>query len=118
MKLTSGQASFFGLSLFDIGLQRSCARLLVWQYHGYDNRCNEYEDDYAQGDDRRDLYESGNKHLGSYKDEDYGNTLVQVAEHNHTSGQGEVEGSQAQDGEDIGGVNDCRVEGDSEDGGY
>ena len=63
----------------------------------------------------RDLVDVGEQHLGADEDQHHRQAELQVVEPVDDAGQQEVERPQAEDGEDVRGVDDERVAGDGED---
>src|SRR5690348_6339974 len=57
------------------------------------------------------------QHLGADKHQDERQAIVQVVKSFHHAGQGKVHGTQAEDGEDIRGVDDEGINGNGQDGG-
>lgn len=73
--------------------------------------------DDAEGDEGGNVDPVGGEHFEGDKGEDNAEAIVEQVEAVEEAGEDEVEGAQAEDGEDIGGPGDHRRAGNCEDGG-
>src|SRR5690606_27744968 len=73
-------------------------------------------EDHAEGNEDRDLVEIHDQHFRSDESEDAGEAVFQVREFLLHSGEREIKGPQAENGEDVRGVDDERVLADRENG--
>jgi hypothetical protein len=102
------------------GRRRFDLRVLLGVEEGGDDAGGEGEDDDGEGDPGFDVdVDDGHfhEHLDADEPKDDGEAVFEEVELAHHGGEGEVEGAQAEDGEDVGGEDEEGVAGDADDGG-